>query len=254
MAWVSPKVYAILSKSEEGKDIIERLPDMSDEERDEAVDEFFSNTGKGASFGNDYKKAKEDDEFEESVYRNADTDYSKDLDEDKDKKAYEEQYGDWDDLDYERAWGPSRDDDEYDNPDDWSDGDLEEEISFNRILERNKDTEKSIKDVVNYYGVSEEQARRVINKMNDSGDKIKKAMFGKIEKQSPEFKEIDLTDEQINSKSFEETLKHFLREDDDVDTAISHSIDMEFNIGEGFNITKETENKILKKLLKKGRF
>lgn len=83
MAWVSAKVYAILSKSEEGKDIIERLPDMSDEERDEAVDEFFSNTGKGASFGNDYQKAREDDEFEEQVYRNADTDYSKDLDEDK---------------------------------------------------------------------------------------------------------------------------------------------------------------------------
>lgn len=72
MAWVSAKVYAILMKSEEGKDIIERLPEMSDEERDDAIDEFFSNEGKGASFGADYSKAKQDDEFEEEVYRKGD--------------------------------------------------------------------------------------------------------------------------------------------------------------------------------------
>ena len=58
MGWVSKKVYAILNQSEEGKDIIERLPDMSQEETEKEVDAFFSDGGKGASFGSDYADAK----------------------------------------------------------------------------------------------------------------------------------------------------------------------------------------------------
>lgn len=68
MAWVSAKVYAILKNSEEGKDIIERLPDLTQDECDELVDEFFSTEGKGSSSGEDYIKAKEDDEFEKMAY------------------------------------------------------------------------------------------------------------------------------------------------------------------------------------------
>lgn len=65
MAWVSPKVYAILSKSEEGKDIIERLPDLTQDECQEELDAFFGEGGKGASSSDDYGQAKIDDEAEE---------------------------------------------------------------------------------------------------------------------------------------------------------------------------------------------
>ena len=69
MAWVSPKVYAILSSSEEGKDIIERLGDMTPEECEKELDAFFGAGGKGEKSGNDYSKAREDDEAEERAYR-----------------------------------------------------------------------------------------------------------------------------------------------------------------------------------------
>lgn len=88
MAWVSAKVYAILSKSDEGKDIIEQLPDLSQDECDDLVDEFFSNGGKGASSSADYLKAKEDDEFEAQALRDMDKedDYNPDdYDEEQDK-------------------------------------------------------------------------------------------------------------------------------------------------------------------------
>ena len=57
MAWVSPKVYAILSSSEEGKDILEGIGEKSQDEVDKELDEFFG-SGKGASKGADYQKAK----------------------------------------------------------------------------------------------------------------------------------------------------------------------------------------------------
>lgn len=69
MAWVSPKVYAILSSSEEGKDIIEKLPDMSQEECQKELDNFFGEGGKGASQGKEYGQAKFDDEAEEERYK-----------------------------------------------------------------------------------------------------------------------------------------------------------------------------------------
>lgn len=69
MAWVSPKVYAILSSSEEGKDIIERLPDMTQDECSKELDAFFGEGGKGFSSGNDYNQAKIDDETEERLYK-----------------------------------------------------------------------------------------------------------------------------------------------------------------------------------------
>lgn len=147
MAWVSPKVYAILNNSEEGKDIIERLPELSQDECDDLVDEFFGNSGKGSSSNADYMKAKEDEEFERNVYEHLDDN----------------------DEDYERSWGPK---------DEMADGDLEEEIGMDRDLDGLSKEEK-IKKVVEDYDVSKEQAKRVIEKMDAQGEKIKKAMgFG----------------------------------------------------------------------------
>ena len=64
MGWVSPKVYAILSSSEEGKDILEGIAEKSQDEVDKEVDAFFGNSGKGASKGADYQKAKKEDKQE----------------------------------------------------------------------------------------------------------------------------------------------------------------------------------------------
>lgn len=69
MAWVSPKVYAILSSSEEGKDIVERLPDMTQDECQKELDAFFGEGGKGSSSGEEYGQAKMDDEAEERAYQ-----------------------------------------------------------------------------------------------------------------------------------------------------------------------------------------
>lgn len=63
MAWVSPRVYTILSKSEEGKDIIERLPDLSQEECEKELDAFFGSSNE------EYNQAKADDEAEEERYK-----------------------------------------------------------------------------------------------------------------------------------------------------------------------------------------
>ena len=62
-AWVSPKVYAILCKSEEGKDIIERLPDMTQDECQMELDRFFGDSNQ------EYNQAKIDDEAEASRER-----------------------------------------------------------------------------------------------------------------------------------------------------------------------------------------
>ena len=69
MAWVSPRVYAILSSSEEGKDIIEQLPDMTQDECSQALDEFFGKGGKGYKSNAEYSQAKMDDETEERIYK-----------------------------------------------------------------------------------------------------------------------------------------------------------------------------------------
>lgn len=69
MAWVSPRVYSILSKSEEGKDIIEQLPDLTQDECQEELESFFGEGGKGASSSNEYSQAKMDDEAEEERYK-----------------------------------------------------------------------------------------------------------------------------------------------------------------------------------------
>ncbi len=69
MAWVSPRVYAILSKSEEGKDIIEQLPDMTQDECQEELDRFFGKGGKGYKSNAEYSQAKFDDEAEEERYK-----------------------------------------------------------------------------------------------------------------------------------------------------------------------------------------
>lgn len=90
MAWVSPRVYAILSKSEEGKDIIEQLPDMTQDECSQALDEFFGKGGKGYKSNAEYSQAKMDDETEERIYKEmGDEEVSEKDDEDDDE---EEQY------------------------------------------------------------------------------------------------------------------------------------------------------------------
>ena len=69
MAWVSPKVYAILSKSEEGKDILEGIADKDQDQVNKEVDEFFGQGGKGFKYASEYGQAKIDDEAEERVYK-----------------------------------------------------------------------------------------------------------------------------------------------------------------------------------------
>lgn len=69
MAWVSPKVYAILSKSEEGKDILEGIADKDQAEVDKEVDAFFGKGGKGYKSNAEYSQAKIDDEAEEERYK-----------------------------------------------------------------------------------------------------------------------------------------------------------------------------------------
>lgn len=69
MAWVSPKVYAILKNSEEGKDILEGIADKSQEEVDKEVDAFFGKGGKGFKSNAEYSQAKMDDEAEERAYQ-----------------------------------------------------------------------------------------------------------------------------------------------------------------------------------------
>jgi hypothetical protein len=101
MAWVSPKVYAILSSSEEGKDIIERLPDMTQDECSQELDEFFGEGGKGASQGKEYDQAKFDDQADEERYKAigdeevSEKDYEDDYDERLEPTAYKifKEYG-----------------------------------------------------------------------------------------------------------------------------------------------------------------
>lgn len=69
MAWVSPKVYAILKSSEEGKDILEGIGEKDQAEVDKEVDAFFGKGGKGEKDANAYTKAKMDDKEEENAYQ-----------------------------------------------------------------------------------------------------------------------------------------------------------------------------------------
>lgn len=69
MAWVSPKIYAILKSSEEGKDILEGIADKDQAEVDKEVDAFFGKGGKGEKDANAYTKAKMDDKAEENEYQ-----------------------------------------------------------------------------------------------------------------------------------------------------------------------------------------
>lgn len=69
MAWVSPKVYAILKSSEEGKDILEGIAEKDQAEVDKEVDAFFGKGGKGEKDANAYTKAKMDDKAEENDYQ-----------------------------------------------------------------------------------------------------------------------------------------------------------------------------------------
>lgn len=69
MAWVSPKIYAILKSSEEGKDILEGIADKDQAEVDKEVDAFFGKGGKGEKDASAYTKAKMDDKEEENAYQ-----------------------------------------------------------------------------------------------------------------------------------------------------------------------------------------
>ena len=65
MAWVSPKVYAILMNSEDGKDILEGIAEKDQDQVDKELDEFFGNGGKGVKDAEAYAKAKIDDDLED---------------------------------------------------------------------------------------------------------------------------------------------------------------------------------------------
>lgn len=70
MAWIkSRKIVAILSQSDEGKDIIEKAPDLTEEELEKELDAFFGEGGKGAQSSNDYNQEKFDIEAEEEMYK-----------------------------------------------------------------------------------------------------------------------------------------------------------------------------------------
>ena len=88
MAWVSPRVYAILSSSEEGKDIIEQLPDMTQDECSQALDEFFGKGGKGYKSNAEYSQAKFDDEAEEERYKSMGDEEVADEDADKEEEEW----------------------------------------------------------------------------------------------------------------------------------------------------------------------
>lgn len=78
MAWVSPKIYAILKSSEEGKDILEGIAEKDQAEVDKEVDAFFSDGGKGYSSNADYQKAKDEDKQDQENSENEKVeDYSK---------------------------------------------------------------------------------------------------------------------------------------------------------------------------------
>ena len=96
MAWVSTKVYAILNNSEEGKDIIERLPDMTQDECQQELDAFFGEGGAGASSSNEYGQAKADDEAEENAYKAVSEEDASDDDLEEDEN---EDYGGYDNPD-----------------------------------------------------------------------------------------------------------------------------------------------------------
>ena len=64
--------------------------------------------------------------------------------------------------------------------DEMADGDLEEEIGMDRDLD-DLSKEEQIEKVSKDYDVSKEQAKRVIEKMDKQGQRMKKAMFGKDE-------------------------------------------------------------------------
>ena len=64
--------------------------------------------------------------------------------------------------------------------DEMADGDLEEEIGMDRNLD-GLSKEQQIKKVAKDYDVSEEQAKRVIEKMDRQGQIMKETMFGKDE-------------------------------------------------------------------------
>lgn len=93
MAWVSPKVYAILSNSEEGKDIIEKLGEMSQDECDKEVSAFFGEGGKGSASSEDYAKAKEEDSaFEKEQGSIESDDYNQEISESAQKTKFSGNY------------------------------------------------------------------------------------------------------------------------------------------------------------------
>ena len=65
-------MYAILRKSEEGKDILEGIAEKDQKQADQEVDAFFSEGGKGYESNAEYSKAKIDDEAEEKRYESMD--------------------------------------------------------------------------------------------------------------------------------------------------------------------------------------
>lgn len=60
MAFAKPEIYELLLKSEDGKDILEKMSDKEQKDFDEEVEAFFEEGGKGYSLNAEYLKAKEE--------------------------------------------------------------------------------------------------------------------------------------------------------------------------------------------------
>lgn len=136
MAWASKKQYAILMGSEEGKKLADKLSDMEQEDFNKAFSKLIGRSNKK---------------------------------EDADKKAHEEQYSDWDDLDYERAWGPARDDDEDDDDGKYQksfkERTEEEEANDFEALTSDENIGTEFDDVLDNTDNLEEAKEKVINKI-----------------------------------------------------------------------------------------
>lgn len=153
MGWVSPKVYAILSQSEEGKDILEGIADKDQATVDKEVDAFFGNGGKGASRGVEYKKAKNTE---------VDEDYERSYGEVPDKDEEPEQYKKY--MDSYNKWQDKETTNENSKV---SDDDISEFLFDNQYQITDSTTVgQYAQETANKLGCSKEQVLKVIRKEN----------------------------------------------------------------------------------------
>ena len=153
MGWVSPKVYAILSSSEEGKDILEGIADKDQATVDKEVDAFFNNGGKGASRSAEYKKAKNTE---------VDEDYKRSYGDVPDKDEEPEQYKKY--MDSYNKWQDKETTNENSKV---SDDDISEFLFDNQYQITDSTTVGQFaQETANKLGCSKDQVLKVIRKEN----------------------------------------------------------------------------------------